>query len=74
MSEDKIIRNVLKLYQGKAKQLTAHLKDNTSVNWNNNEEMIVDGKRVVNTNITVLVNNILHKARHEVDPVQLGKL
>ena len=31
--------------------------------------MIVDGKSVPDTNITVLVNDILRKARHEIDPV-----
>ena len=31
--------------------------------------MFVDGKNVTDTNITVLVNDILRKARHEIDPV-----
>ena len=47
ISEDKIIRNVPKTYQGKAKKLIAHLKDYTSVTWNNNREMhVVDGKSI----------------------------
>ena len=39
------------------------------VTWNNNGEMVVDGKSVPDTNITVLVNDILRKARHKIDPV-----
>ena len=31
--------------------------------------MIVDDKSVPDTNITVLVNDILREARHEIDPV-----
>ena len=31
--------------------------------------MVVDGKSVPDTNITVLVNDILRKARHEIDLV-----
>ena len=30
--------------------------------------MVVDGKSVPDTNITVLVNDILRKAQHEIDP------
>ena len=69
IAEDKIIRNVPKTYQTKAKKLIAHLKDYTSVTWNNNGEMVVDGKSVPDTNITVFVNDILRKARYEIDPV-----
>ena len=77
ITEDKITRNVPKTYQAKAniktkinflakaKKLIAHLKDYTGVTWNNNGEMVVDGKSVPDTNITVLVNDILRKARHE---------
>ena len=61
ITEDKIIRNVPKTYQAKAKKLIAHLKDYTRVTWNNNREMVVDGKSVTDTSITVLVNDILRK-------------
>ena len=69
ITEDKIMRNVPRTYQAKAKKLITHLKDYTGVTWNNNREMVVDGKSVPDTNITVLVNDILRKARHEIDPV-----
>ena len=39
------------------------------VTWNNNREMVVDDKSVPGTNITVLVNDVLRKAQHEIDPV-----
>ena len=68
ITEDKIIRNVPKTYQAKAKNLIAHLKPYTGVTRNNNGEMVVDGKSVHDTNITVLVNYILRKARHEIYP------
>ena len=58
-----------KTYQAKAKKLMANLKDYTRVTWNNNGEMVVGGKRVPDTNITILVNDILRKARHEIDSV-----
>ena len=67
ITEEKIIRNVPKIYQAKAKKLIAHFKDYTGVPWNNNGEMVVDGKRMPDTSITVLVNDILRKARHEID-------
>ena len=31
--------------------------------------MVIDGKTLPGTNITVLVNDIIRKAKHEVDPV-----
>ena len=40
ITEDKIIRNVPKTYQAKAKKLIVHLKDYTGVTWNNNGEMV----------------------------------
>ena len=58
ITEDKIIRNVPKTYQAKAKKLIAHLKDYTGITWNNNGEIVVDGKSVPDTNITVRVNDI----------------
>ena len=51
-----IILKVPKTYRGKAKKLIAHLKDYTGITWNNNGEMIVGGKSVPDSNITVLVN------------------
>ena len=33
------------------------------------EKVVVDGKSVPDTDITVLVNGILRKTRHEIDPV-----
>ena len=69
ITEDKIIRNVPKTYQAKAKKLISHFKDYTDTTWNNKGGMVVDGNIVPDTNITVLVNDILRKARHEIDPV-----
>ena len=69
INEDKIIRKVIKTYLAEARKLIVHLKEYTCVTWSNNEEMIVDGKSVPETNVTVLVNDILRKARHEIDPV-----
>ena len=69
ITEDKIIRNVPKTYQAKARKLIAHLKDYTGVTWNNNWEMVVDGKSVPDNNITVLGNDILRKARYQIDSV-----
>ena len=31
--------------------------------------MVIDGKMLAGSNITVLVNDIIRKAKHEVDPV-----
>ena len=31
--------------------------------------MVVDGKTLLGSNISVIVNNIIRKAKHEVDPV-----
>ena len=39
------------------------------VNWNAIGEMVINGKTLRGSNITVLVNDILWKAKHEVDPV-----
>ena len=57
------------LYQVKAKQLIGHLKDYTSVSWNAKDEMVVSGKPLPRSNISVLVNDIIGKVKHEVDPV-----
>ena len=70
ITEDKINRNVHQTYKAKAKKLITHLKDYTCATWKNNEGMVVDGKSVPDTKITVLVNDILCKARHEIDPVE----
>ena len=40
------------------------------VSWNAKGEMVVDGKTLPGSNISVLVNDIIRKAKHEVDPVR----
>ena len=69
MTEDRIIKNVPKAYQVRAKKFIGHLKDYTGVSWNAKGEMVVDGKTLSGSNISVLVNDIIRKAKHEVDPV-----
>ena len=44
MTEDRIIKNVPKAYQVRAKKLIGHLKYSTGVSWNAKGEMVVDGK------------------------------
>ena len=56
-------------YQARAKKLIAHLKDHTGVSWNAKGEMFVDGKTLPSSNISVLENDRIRKAKHEVDPV-----
>ena len=56
-------------YQAKAKTLIGYLKDYTGVSWNAKGEMVIDGNTLPGSNITVLVNDIIRKAKHEVDPV-----
>ena len=69
MTEDRIIKNVPKAYHARAKKLIGNLKDYTAVSWNAKGEMVVDGKISPGSNISVLVNDIIRKAKHEVDPV-----
>ena len=63
------MKNVPKAYQVRAKKLIGHLKDYTGVSWNAKGEMVVDVKTLPGSNISVLVNDIIRKAKHEVDPV-----
>ena len=74
MTEDRIIQNVPKAYQVRAKILIGHLKDYTGVSWNARGEMVVDRKTLPCFNISVLVNDIIRKAKHEVDPVERKSL
>ena len=69
MTEDRIIKSVPKAYQVRAKILIGHLKDFTGVSWNVKGEMVVDGKTLPGSNLSVLVNDIIRKAKHDVDPV-----
>ena len=69
LTEDRIIKNIPKAYRVRAKRLFGHLKDYTGVSWNAKGEMVIDGKTLPGSNITVLVNDIIRKAKHEVDPV-----
>ena len=46
----------------------------TNITWNVNGEMVLDDKSVPGTYITVHVNDILRKARHEIDPVGIKAL
>ena len=39
------------------------------VSWNAKREMVIDGKTLLGSNITVLINDIIRKAKYEVDPV-----
>ena len=39
------------------------------VSWNAKGEMVVDEKTLPGSNISVLVNDIIRKAKHEVDPL-----
>ena len=67
MTEDRII-NLPKAYQVRAKKLIGHLKDYTGVSWKAKGEMVVDGKTLPGSKISVLVNDIIMKVNHEVDP------
>ena len=69
MTEDRIVKNGSRIYQARAKKLIGHLKDYTGVSWNAKVEMGVDGKTLPGSNISVLVNDIIRKAKHEVNPV-----
>ena len=69
MTEDRIVKNVPRTHQARAKKLIGHLKDYTCVSWNVKGEMVDDGKTLPGSNISVLVNYIIRKAKHEVDPV-----
>ena len=69
MTEDRIVKNASRTYQARAKKLIEHLKDCMGVSWNGKGEMVVDGKTLPGSNILVLVNDIIRKAKHEVDPV-----
>ena len=51
MTEDRIIKNVPKAYEVRAKKLIGHLKDYTGVSWNAKGEMVVDGKTLPGSNI-----------------------
>ena len=68
MTDDRIVKNVPRTYQAIAKKLIGRLKDYTGVSWNAEGEMVIDGKTLPGSNITVLVNDIIRKTKHEVDP------
>ena len=65
MTEDRTIKNVTRTYQARAKKLIGHLKDYKGVSWNAKDEMVVDGKTLPGSNVSVLVNDIIRKAKHE---------
>ena len=69
MTEDRIIKNLRNAYRVRAKQLIGHLKDYTDVSWNAKGEMVVNEKTLPGSNISVLVNDTMRKAKHEVGPV-----
>ena len=69
ITEDRIIKNVSKTYQARANKIIGHLKDYTGVSWNAESEMIIDGKTLPGSNMAVLVNDIIRKAKRKVDPV-----
>ena len=69
MTEDRFVKNVPRTYQAREKKLIGEIKDYTGVSWNVKDEMVIDGKTLSGSNITVLVNDIIRKAKHEVDPV-----
>ena len=54
-------------YQARTKNVIGHLKDYTGVSWNAKGEMVIDGKTLPGLNITVLVNDLIRKAKYEVD-------
>ena len=74
ITQDRIIKNIPKAYQVRAKKLIGHLKDYTGVSWNAKGEMVVDGKTLRGSNISVLVTDIIRKAKHEDDPVERKSL
>ena len=54
--------------------MIGHLIDYKGVSWNAKGEMVVDRKTLPGSNISVLVNDIRRKAKHEVDPVERKSL
>ena len=51
MTEYRIVKNVPRTYQARAKKLIGHLKDYTDVSWNAKGEMVVDEKTLPGSNI-----------------------
>ena len=66
MTEDRIVKNVPRTYQATAKKLIWRLKDFAGISWNAKGEMVVDGKNLPVSNLSVLVKDIIRKAKHEV--------
>ena len=69
MTEDLITKTYVRYIRLERKKLIGHLKDYTSVSLNAKGAMVVDGKTLPGSNISVLVNDIIRKAKHEDDPV-----
>ena len=74
MTDDRIVKNMPRTYQPRAKKLICHLEDYTGVSWNAKGEMVIDGKSLPGSNITLLVKVIISKAKHEVDSVERKSL
>ena len=73
MNEERMIQNVPKYCQSRAKRLIEHLEDYTGVTWNDNGEMIVDGKPVPNTKLIVFLDDRIRKAKERFSSNNLAK-
>ena len=51
------------------KKLIGHLNEYMDGSWNAKGEMVIDGKTLPGSDITVLVIDMIRKAKHEVGPV-----
>ena len=61
ITEDKIVQNVPKTYQAKAKKLIAHLKEYTGVTWNNNGEWSSTVKTCQTLTLTIYNTNVIYQ-------------
>ena len=69
ITDGRIVKNMSRTYQARANKLIGYPKDYTVVSWKAKGEMVIAGKTLPGSNISVLVNDIIRKAKHEVDPV-----
>ena len=67
--EERVLKTVPKYLHGKASVLIDYLNNNPQISWDKRDQLVLNGKTVLNSNIIDIINDLLRKRKSLSPPV-----
>ena len=61
--EERVLKTVPKYLHGKASVLIDYLNNNPQISWDERDQLVLNGKTVLNSNIVDIINDLLRKKK-----------